>query len=294
MIIPLTRQLSMVEGPNNSQYPYCICLYIDDEIRALIDTGCSQNDLDYLVSQHIDVVINSHFHEDHILNNRHFTKAEIWAHPLDAPAIRSMDVFLEYYGISNKQEEKLYIDFLGSRHIDSSPVHREFQESEVLNFGKVNLSIVFAPGHTPGHCCFFDEKEGILFSSDINLSSFGPWYAHACSNLDDFIDSIVKCMTLEPRIVITSHNGIIQDNISARFRNNLDTIFFKEEMVRNALAKQPSTLEELEKKNIFYNDKKKKYNPLVAVFDKMAVERHLARLIRLGEVKQDGLLYHLS
>lgn len=294
MIMPLTKHLNIVQGPHNAQYPYCNCLYINDERKALIDTGCGQKDLDHLKSQHIDVVINSHFHEDHILNNRFFSGAEIWAHALDAPAIRSTEVFMSYYGFRDPKELSIYIDFLGSINIQSSPVHKELQDSDLLDFGEVKLSVIFAPGHSPGHCCFFEEKEGILFSSDINLNTFGPWYCQACSNLDDFITSIRKCMLLRPRIMVTSHNGIIADSFPSRFLDYLDIIFRTEDKIRTALADRPSTLEDLEKRHVYYGADRKEKVPLASILDRMAVEQHLDRLKRLGEVKQDGLLYYLS
>ncbi len=292
MIIPLTKKLSMVGAPNSSQYPYCNCLYINDEIRTVIDNSCGKENLDFLLTQNIDVVINSHFHEDHIINNPCFPKAEIWAHRLDAPAIRSMEVFQEYYGYEDYGQKTVAVDFIRSMNLQDSPVHREYEDGDLLDFGTVGLRVVLTPGHTPGHCCFYEEKVGILFSADITLSDFGPWYAHKCSNLDDYIDSIKKCMEIKPNIVVSSHNGIIKDDIPGRFQRYLDIIFRKEEMIRDSLQK-PRTLDELSQKQIFYGKGIRLDHPILQLSEKMAVQNHLLRLLKMNEIQQSGDVYYL-
>lgn len=308
MIIPITKKISMVDAPNRAKYPYCNCLYINDTRRALIDNSCGQENLDYLLGQNIDIVINSHFHEDHILNNPHFQQAEIWAHRLDAPAISSMEVFQEfygfgdfeqqmdtfqeYYGLEDLDAKQMLDDFIESLKLQDCKVHRELEDGDLLDFGTVCLRVIFAPGHTPGHCCFWEEKEQLLFSSDIDLSSFGPWYGHKCSDLDDYIASIQKCMELKPNIVVSSHNKIIKDNIPGFFQRYLDVIFRKEELVRTSLRK-PSTLDELVEKQLFYGKGITLDHPFLKLAERMAIEKHLLRLLKMNEIEQSGDVYYL-
>jgi hydroxyacylglutathione hydrolase len=40
------------------------------------------------------------------------------------------------------------------------------QHGEVLDFAGISLGVRHTPGHTPGHCCFYWEAEGTLFSGD--------------------------------------------------------------------------------------------------------------------------------
>lgn len=35
-----------------------------------------------------------------------------------------------------------------------------------LGLAGQNLEVLFTPGHTPGHCCFFLQDEGVLFAGD--------------------------------------------------------------------------------------------------------------------------------
>ncbi|HEY7564131.1 MAG TPA: MBL fold metallo-hydrolase [Acidimicrobiia bacterium] len=49
----------------------------------------------------------------------------------------------------------------------SAPPDRiDLVDSAVLHIGEVVLQVRHTPGHTPGHCCFYSEQEGVLFSGD--------------------------------------------------------------------------------------------------------------------------------
>lgn len=39
-------------------------------------------------------------------------------------------------------------------------------DGEKLALSGVELAVIHTPGHTPGHCCFLLESEGVLFSGD--------------------------------------------------------------------------------------------------------------------------------
>lgn len=40
------------------------------------------------------------------------------------------------------------------------------QDGQILDLAGLSFEVRHTPGHTPGHCCFFVESEGILFSGD--------------------------------------------------------------------------------------------------------------------------------
>jgi glyoxylase-like metal-dependent hydrolase (beta-lactamase superfamily II) len=63
--------------------------------------------------------------------------------------------------------------------IRSTPTH-------LLSDGELfgSLRVLTTPGHTPGHACFFDERDGTLYAGDalvtvggqVHISGFGPWF----------------------------------------------------------------------------------------------------------------------
>ena len=42
----------------------------------------------------------------------------------------------------------------------------EHHDDQLLELAGLSMRVVHTPGHTPGHCCFLLESEGILFSGD--------------------------------------------------------------------------------------------------------------------------------
>ena len=102
---PKERILSMfdfekgkVRFIRGGKYPQSNSVLIDDDIRTIIDPACNE---EKLLSIHrerpIEVVINSHGHEDHILYNSLFPDAQLWVHKLDADVFRDMDVFINQF-----------------------------------------------------------------------------------------------------------------------------------------------------------------------------------------------------
>lgn len=291
-MVKITERIKYIEAPNKARFPYCNCLLIEDDKRVLLDTSFGQENLQELLKKPVDIIVNTHFHEDHILNNYHFPEAEIWMHSQDAEGARSMDSFLQYYGFAEFGGEKLGQEFIDSIDLHASPVHREFEDGAILDFGHVQLRVIHTPGHTPGHCVFYEEKTGLLFSSDIDLSGFGPWYAHRCSNIDDFILSIQKCMELDPQIIVSSHKGVINDDIQGRLQRYLEVIYHREDEIIKAL-KSPQTIDQLADRQITYGENNK-LTPLLKWFEKMSVDQHLLRLIEHNRAEQNGELFYLK
>ena len=46
------------------------------------------------------------------------------------------------------------------------PVY-DLTDNETLHVGSYNFTVLFTPGHAPGHCCFYCEQAGWLFSGDL-------------------------------------------------------------------------------------------------------------------------------
>ncbi len=284
MIIPINKHLNLVKS-KRAGFPYCYCVLIKDQTRVLIDSGCSSNIAAELREQGLDIVINTHFHWDHTRQNQNIGQVQIWCHGLDAAGIRSANVHMERYGFNAFAEEDMGRLFIQVNGITDRPVHRELKDNEILDLGKVRLKVIHTPGHTPGHCVLFEEHSGILISGDIDLSAWGPWYLHICSDLDDYLNSIEKCMELKPGLVISGHKGIIEPDLGARFIAYRDQILHKEEEVLGALDR-PISLEELSLLRLFYGFKIKS-DRYLQFWEKQGVYLHLQRLIRQGLVQKE-------
>lgn len=83
-----------------------------------------------------------------------------------------------------------------------------FEDGAIFEYGGHRLRSVSTPGHTPGHMCFFDEAQGILFSGDHVLfditPNIGSWDGVEDS-LGSYITSLVKIRNYNARIVLPAH-----------------------------------------------------------------------------------------
>ncbi len=73
----------------------------------------------------------------------------------------------------------------------------------MLNLGNYRFQTIFTPGHAPGHCCFYCEQAGWLFSGDlIFYHSYGRFDLPG-GNLQTLKKSIKeKVLTLPPDTII--------------------------------------------------------------------------------------------
>ena len=190
--VRLTEKVSFIEAEGKGRYPYSNSMLIDDDVRVLIDTGMGQDlAMEIAKDKKIDLVINSHGHEDHVASNNLFRDARICSHRLDAPIIRSVDKLKELYGSTEIEAKRLIDSMLDELfRLRDSKVDLEFEDGHVFDLGATKLEVIHTPGHSRGHCCFSIPSEKLVFLADVDLSSFGPWYGCLDSDIGQFIESI--------------------------------------------------------------------------------------------------------
>ena len=108
-------------------------------ITSVIDPGEAEPVIKFLKNKswHLDEVINTHHHHDHIGGNKKLL--DIYKSKLIAPSY-------ENDRISN-------IDILVS-------------DNETVNITGISTKVFHTPGHTLGHVCFYMPEEKCLFSGD--------------------------------------------------------------------------------------------------------------------------------
>lgn len=130
------------------------CVIIDPGMN----NGSEQNALDYWIKEaglNPVLLLNTHCHIDHVFGNKfvfdqwglkpQFHKGELsvlQAVPAYAPQMGM------YYELSPEPEV-----FLG--------------ETGKVSFGHSELELIFAPGHSPAHLCFYAAKDGFLIGGDV-------------------------------------------------------------------------------------------------------------------------------
>lgn len=121
--------------------------YSASEDRALVN---------FIKEQELKPVmaLNTHGHIDHILGVN-FVKETF-----DVPfAVHSDDKFLVD---SAAQHGKIY----GLKMKETPTIDKDLKGLDEIKFGNITLQILHTPGHTPGHVCFFEPQNKVLFTGD--------------------------------------------------------------------------------------------------------------------------------
>jgi hydroxyacylglutathione hydrolase len=99
-------------------------------------------------------VLNTHAHFDHTYANRAIvaaTGAPLALHPDDRRLLQSSGGAASF----------------GLRADPSPPPDLELHDGDELEVGKLRFQVLHTPGHTPGHVCFYEPEEGVLFDGDV-------------------------------------------------------------------------------------------------------------------------------
>ena len=284
-------RIKVIIGKKNGKYPYGNSILIDDDITALIDPSLMiREHYGELPVRKIDMLFNSHYHEDHGVGNSLFPEAPLYIHPLDAPALQSLDTLFDYYGMDEVSNEIWKPVVVDKYFYQPRSYLRTIDDGEVFDFGHTRMRVMHTPGHTGGHCCFFFENEGVLFVADWDLTWFGPVYGDATSDLADSITSLNRIRNLEARALVSFHEvGVCEENQHTVVTQYLDIIYDRERRLLNFLA-EPRTLEEIVKKRIVY---RKDYPEIVWIdaVEKNSMALHLRLLMREGRISWNGERY---
>lgn len=137
-------------------------LYDDEGIAAIIDPGMYGPHEEKQFKAFIEAeglkpeqVFNTHCHIDHVLGNRY-----VYEQYGLLPQFHEGELPL-LIGVQN------YAPQMGIRY-DTSPIAESFlPEVGRVNFGQNELVLIFAPGHSPAHLCFYSPKEGLVIGGDV-------------------------------------------------------------------------------------------------------------------------------
>lgn len=271
------RCINFISGPRDGRYPFCNSIFIDDEIKAVIDPGSDEAELLKISRLKPAMVINSHYHEDHRTYLNFFSGSRLLVHGAELPCYLSINSFLDYYGLLGRRHEQAWRELAVQQfnYRERTP-GGEISEGDVIEFGKTKLRVIHTPGHSPGHCCFHFPEEGILFLADLDMTSFGPWYGDRVSDIDQTIESIQRVLKIDAQTYISSHAKIITGDIRPLAQAYIGVIEQREKRLVEYLEK-PRTLDEIVAQWICYG-KAREPDYFFEFGERSLMKKHLERL----------------
>lgn len=137
-------------------------LYNDKKVCCIIDPGCYFSNERKELKEFIEeskvvpnLLLNTHCHLDHVFGNKFVFdtyKTILHIHEREKPV-------LAYAPTSGKNWNLPFDNYNSDLAF--------FKEGDVLRIGDDELKVLFAPGHSPGHVCFYCEAQHFVIGGDV-------------------------------------------------------------------------------------------------------------------------------
>lgn len=282
----LTDSVSVLLGADDGTYPSGNSVVVRGSDESLIiDPSISVVEAGGAPVP-VDLVLNSHSHEDHLPGNGLFTDARVLAHHDDLPGVHSLDGLLDVFGFDDDDvRAEQAVAFVEELYYTPRPDAEGFGDGQVFDLGSVSVEAMHLPGHTRGHSGFHIDG-GVFFLSDIDLTGFGPYYGDVWSDLDQFEDSLRRVREVDADWYVTFHQkGVIEGRdtflvMVDKFHSVIDRRH--REMLE--FLREPHTLEEMAARRFVYRPHVD--IPFVAMVERRTAELHVARMLDRGEARE--------
>jgi ribonuclease/clavin/mitogillin len=348
-LLEVGKGITFVEGERRGRFPFGNVLVLSSPgptgrltgglpggPRVLVDTGAGDEILEAVTaSGPVEIVINTHYHIDHIRGNGRFGLGHgappqpghgaspqpghgaspqpghgaspqpghgaplFWCPQGESAAISTWEGFLEFTGFGHPgfEEARLFRRTLGWT---PTPIAREIGDGETLDFDGAagpRVIVLRLPGHTPGHSGLWFPDERVIFSADIDLSGFGPWYGDVYGDIDDYLLSVRRLEALAAEVslrgrrsatILTSHRRpMTYADFVERLPRFVAQVEARDERLLGLLIREgPLTLEAVVNRWPIYGPHAPQL-PGIRKSEYFMAKHHLKRLARAGRVLCD-------
>jgi hydroxyacylglutathione hydrolase len=146
----------------NPFYENTYLLFDDTSECIIIDPGCFNTEEQQELTNFVETnklkpvrLINTHCHLDHVLGNNFVSRK--WNLGLEIP--------INEQGVLDRYERSCQL--YGIPGDLQPPVAKHIEAHEQITFGHTTLEIISAPGHSPGHFCYYHAATATLIGGDV-------------------------------------------------------------------------------------------------------------------------------
>ncbi len=269
-IIPGIYQLE-VPIPNNPLGRTNVYLLKGDGGHLLIDTGWEAEESFVSLKNQIaetgaelkDIshLVFTHGHGDHYglaSKMRDITHAKIFLHHLDQEHmkerltntdafIREVQQLLHMNGVPTEElPDSIFKTARGKIRGYVPPTVPDviLHGGETISNGKFSLQVIWTPGHSPGHVCFYELTQQLLFAGDHILPNITPHISvQSLSDnnpLGDFLQSLNSLKQLSVKLVLPAHEHLFT-NLPKRIDEIIEHHRQRTSEITEALKIEPKT-----------------------------------------------------
>ena len=271
--------IKLIEGLNRGKFPYCNVLLVKN---VLIDAGAGIEIIKELRNR-VDVLLLSHTHPDHASGAWIFEGKKILA-----PGKFKTDLDSLAERFVGRELAEVWKSFVKSAAGMKSFECERYSGGVVVEDPLIEAIPVL--GHSADHHVLLIENR-VLFGSDVDLTSFGPFYGNPESDPYLFKREIRKLFRLDFEVFISAHSKPVFGREEAMRRiEEFISKFDERERKILELLEDPKTLDELVEISPIYG-RKPYAKEMLDFFERMMIEKHLRKLVQDGRVKKEGKYY---
>ena len=181
------------------------------ERAVLIDTGLGVSNIRSVVAELTTLpimVVTTHVHWDHIGGHQHFDDIAVHEAEKDWLSVR----FPIPLDAVKKNLTMLPCAFPEGFNIDAYQIfqgmpQRILHDGDRLDLGGREIHVIHTPGHSPGHCCFYEPERKYLYSGDLIYK--GCLYAfYPTTEPRLFYESVRKIQDYKIEKVLPGHHQL--------------------------------------------------------------------------------------
>ncbi len=192
---------------------------LDELTSQLGDIGVSLRD--------IKQVIVTHVHPDHYGLAKRVKEAsdcEVLVHAKDIEFMRwratelprtDIDAWFQRNGMPANPNGQANVGGRMGRWLTGMDPDRTIEDGETLQVGDFELQVMWTPGHSPGHACFYEANLELLLTGDHVLPTISPnvglWPGSESDPLGDYIRSLQRLRGLAVKRVLPAHEYDFED-----------------------------------------------------------------------------------
>ena len=172
-------------------------LYNEFNQCAIIDPGCYFGAEKEVLTQFVKDnsltvlhLLNTHCHLDHVFGNKYVAET----YSLTPQIHKNEEQVLAFAPTSGLMYDLPFDNYTGQLLF--------LKEGDVVTIGKDELVVIEAPGHSPGHICFYNKAQGFLIGGDVLFNRSIGRTDLPGGNYDELIKNIKEKLLVLPNITI--------------------------------------------------------------------------------------------
>jgi len=234
----ITDRLTFLEPEDMRAFKACAGLLVQGTRKLAIDASMGPETIPLLREENPREAVISHYHLDHgiwgadVLDH---TGAEVWVPSGEERYLTDLQFFLDQtagpYGLVEAWR-RFSVEECGYRELGRC---HPYDPGKSFSDSAITIACLDTSGHSPSHRSFYFPTDKVLFTGDMGVDRFGPWFGWKDCDLRALVGAILFLRGLPVNVLLTSHGGLLTSGIRQAWDQALALLLEREARVARRL-----------------------------------------------------------